>query len=105
MRAFSNVVSISPAKQSTGRTFEGEEFYIPLRREEAVVQKEARVREEVRVRKETQSERQQVSEQVRREDVEIETSGDARKTGTRPGSAEEIREREERPRSQRRRDE
>jgi len=86
--------------------FEAGEFYIPLRREEVVIEKEARVREEVRVRKETQSERQQVSEEVRREDVEIESSGEARPAaGQRPGAAEDIRQKDERPRSQRRRDE
>jgi hypothetical protein len=49
--------------------------YIPLRREEAVVQKESRVREEVRVSKKAQTEHQTVSEQVRKEDVEIQRSG------------------------------
>jgi len=102
------VVERVPA--SEGRTtgepaFKGEEIYIPLRREEAVVQKETRIREEVRVRKEKQTEQQQISEQVRREDVEIEETGEAQRTDkTRPTPAEEIREREEIPRSQRRRE-
>jgi uncharacterized protein (TIGR02271 family) len=98
-------VPATEARTMGERAFEGEEIYIPLRREEAVVQKEAHVREEVRVRKEKQTEQQQVSEQVRREDVEIEESGEARRTDkTRPTPAEEIREREEIPRSQRRRE-
>jgi len=95
------------AGTSQKASFEGEELYIPLRREEVVIEKEARLREEVRVRKETQTEQQQVSEQVRREDIEVEARGEAeradeaRRTG-KPG--EQIREREERPRSQRRRE-
>ena len=55
--------------------FEQEDIFIPLRREEAVVQKEARVREEVRVSKKAQTERQTVSEQVRKEDVEVQRTG------------------------------
>lgn len=56
----------------TERAFEGEDIYIPLRREEPVVQKEARVREEVRARKEQVAEQRTVSGEVRKEDVEIE---------------------------------
>jgi uncharacterized protein (TIGR02271 family) len=80
--------------------FSGEEVFIPLRREEAVVEKEARVREEVRVRKQDQTDEQQISEKVRREDIEIEETGEAR----RRTPAEEIRERGAIPRSQRRRE-
>ena len=57
------------------------EIYIPLRREEAVIEKEAHVREEVRVRKDARQEQQTVSGQVRKEDVEIEREGEARETG------------------------
>jgi uncharacterized protein (TIGR02271 family) len=53
------------------RSFENQELYIPLRREEAVVEKETHVREEVRARKTRKTERQNVSGQVRKEDVEI----------------------------------
>ncbi len=63
--------------QVSERAFEGEDIYIPLRREEPVVQKETRVREEVRARKTTETERQTVSGEVRKEDVEIE--GDQRR--------------------------
>lgn len=79
------VVERVPGTQraQTGKAFEQEEIYIPLRREEPVVQKEARVREEVRVSKRAETERQTVSEQVRKEDVQIDRSGAqaARQTG------------------------
>jgi uncharacterized protein (TIGR02271 family) len=79
-------VPASGAQGATGpgaRAFQEEDVFIPLRREEAVVEKEARVREEVQVRKGTTTEQQQVSEQVRKEDVEIEKEGEARyETGT-----------------------
>jgi uncharacterized protein (TIGR02271 family) len=52
--------------------FEAQDIFIPLRREELVVQKEARVKEEVRVGKKVETERQTISEQVRKEEVEIE---------------------------------
>jgi uncharacterized protein (TIGR02271 family) len=95
----------SEAEATRQRAFQGEEIYIPLRREEAVVEKQARVREEVRVRKETQKDQRQVSGEVRREDIEIEESGEARRTSERkPTAAEDIRKREQIPRSQRRRE-
>jgi len=60
-------------RQPAGKAFEGEQdIFIPLRREEPVVEKEARVREEVRARKGVETERQTISGEVRREDVEIE---------------------------------
>lgn len=80
------VIERVPAHEAAGaaaRAFEQNEVYIPLRREEAVVQKEAHVREEVRVRKDARSEQQTVSGQVRKEDVEIQREGEARE---RPGS-------------------
>ncbi len=80
------IVERVPANESTGRgeaDFQQREIYVPLRREEAVVQKEARVREEVRVRKDARTDRQTVSEQVRKEDVEIEREGAARETSPR----------------------
>ncbi len=54
------------------RVFEGEDIYIPLRREEPVLEKEARVREEVRARKTTGTEERTVSGEVRKEDIEVE---------------------------------
>lgn len=62
---------------ATGQTtsekaFEAEDIYIPLRREEAVVEKETRVREEVHARKAEVAEQRTVSGEVRKEDVEVE---------------------------------
>lgn len=63
---------VPAAGQATGDTsFNEEEIYIPLRREEAVIAKRAHLREEVRVRKTEQRERQEVSEELRKEDVEV----------------------------------
>ncbi len=61
--------------QPTGRAFEGEDVYIPLRREEPIAEKETRVREAVRVSKTAETERQTVSEQVRREDIQTQREG------------------------------
>ena len=58
--------------QVSGKAFTSEDIYIPLRREEPVIQKDAQVREQVRVHKTASTDRQQVSEQVCKEDVEIE---------------------------------
>ncbi len=57
-------------------SFSEEDIFIPLRREEAVVEKQSRVREEVRVGKKTEVEHDNISETVRREDVEIENKPD-----------------------------
>ena len=51
--------------------FGEEEVYIPLRREEAVVEKTTRAREEVRVGKRRETEQETIHEEVRHEDVEI----------------------------------
>jgi len=75
------VVERVPGNQPTERSqpgskdFQQQDIFIPLRREEAVVEKESRVREEVRVSKKSQTERHNVSEQVRKEDIEIQRSG------------------------------
>jgi len=61
--------------QGGGQDFREQDIYIPLRREEAVVEKESRVREEVRVSKKAETERQTVSQQVRKEDIDIQRSG------------------------------
>ena len=68
------VIERVPARerQPTGRTFEEEEVFIPLRHEEAVVEKESHVREEVRARRTSETERQTISGEVRKEDVEVE---------------------------------
>jgi uncharacterized protein (TIGR02271 family) len=80
------VIERVPASETGGaaeRAFEAGEMYVPLRREEPVVEKQARVREEVHVRKDARTEQQTVSGQVRREDVEIEREGEARETTNR----------------------
>jgi uncharacterized protein (TIGR02271 family) len=61
----------SSETRPTGESFQEEEIYVPLRREEAVVAKEVKVREEVRIGKKSEMERKNVSETVRKEDVEI----------------------------------
>jgi uncharacterized protein (TIGR02271 family) len=67
------VIERVPAQEAreSGKPFEGEEQVIPLRREEAVIEKENIVREGVRARKRTETEQQNVSAEVRREDVEV----------------------------------
>lgn len=52
--------------------FREEEIYVPLRHEEAVIGKEAHVIEEVRIGKKSTTEQQNISDTVRKEDVEIE---------------------------------
>lgn len=58
-------------RQPGEKAFQEEDLYIPLRREEPVVEKQTRVREEVRARKTAGAEKQTVSGQVRKEDVEV----------------------------------
>ena len=72
--------------QPAGTCFEAEDIFISLRREEPVVEKETRVREEVRVSKKTETEQQQVSESVRKEDVEIEGGAEKPRFPTEPGA-------------------
>lgn len=91
------VVERVPVQGDVSRTgteeFSDEEIYIPLRREEAVVEKTVRATEEVRVGKRHETEREDVQGTVRREDVEIEkqggadpkTRGDWREGGSTPG--------------------
>lgn len=57
--------------ESGATDFQQQDIFIPLRREEPVVEKEGFVREEVRVSKKPQTERQKVSGQVRKEDVDV----------------------------------
>jgi uncharacterized protein (TIGR02271 family) len=100
------VIERVPAEEAhTGRqqAFNEQEVYIPLRREEVVVQKETRLREEVRARKSHKTDRQEIQEEVRREDIEIEEAGEARTRSPRQGGpAADIKEAEEKPRSMRR---
>lgn len=69
-------VPASEGRATTGEAFAEQDVFIPLRREEPVVQKESHVREEVRAHKQTEVERQQVSETVHKEDVEVEKQGE-----------------------------
>jgi uncharacterized protein (TIGR02271 family) len=77
------VVERVPAteRQPAGTAFEGEDIYIPLRREEPIVSKETHVREEVRARKTAETERQTVAGQVRKEDVQVEDERQRRERG------------------------
>jgi uncharacterized protein (TIGR02271 family) len=61
----------------TDVAFREEEIYIPLRREEAVIEKTARTTEEVRVGKKRETERREVSETLRKEEVDIQRQGEA----------------------------
>ena len=79
------VIERVPAKDRpvsrTDVAFREEEIYIPLRREEPVVEKTAHTREEVRVGKKRETERREVTETVRREDVDIERKDAPRTPG------------------------
>jgi uncharacterized protein (TIGR02271 family) len=79
------VVERVPAKgKSPSRAdlaFREEEIYIPLRREEAVVEKAVRATEEIRVEKRRETDRKDVSETVRREDVDIQRQDSPAKRG------------------------
>ena len=55
--------------------FKNEEIFIPLRREEPVVEKETRVAGEVRARKTTDTARETVGGEVKKEDVQVEREG------------------------------
>ncbi len=60
------------ADSDVGMVREGEDIFIPLRREEAVIDKTVAASEDVRVSKRRETERENVREEVRREDVQIE---------------------------------
>lgn len=55
-----------------GGNMDDQEIYIPLRREEAVIEKTSQAREEVRVGKRRETEHSSIQEEIRHEDVEIE---------------------------------
>jgi uncharacterized protein (TIGR02271 family) len=71
-----------PAQGRSGDAdFREEEIFIPLRKEVPDVSKEAGLREEVRVSKRKESDREQISEKLRKEDVEIDKeSGSTERT-------------------------
>ena len=75
------VIERVPAQgQASNESFGEEDIFIPLRREEAVVEKTSRVREEVRVGKKTEVDRRQVTEQVRKEDIQVDRNVDRKST-------------------------
>jgi len=59
---------------AAGEKFGAEDIFIPLRREEPVVQKDARVTEEVHVGKKIDVERKEVTAEVRKEELEVDDS-------------------------------
>ena len=73
------------AVRGTDEKFSDEEIYIPLRREEAVIEKSVRATEEVHVGKRRESDQREISDTVRREDVEIEKQGGAETGSTTRG--------------------
>lgn len=77
------VIERAPVNRETraDANFDEKEVYIPLRREEPVVEKRAVTKEEVRVGKRTDIDRREVSETFRTEDVEIEKEGETGVTG------------------------
>ena len=58
--------------------FKEGEIHVPVKREEAVVEKTAHVTGEVKVRKEAHTDTKHVQETVRKEDVKVETEGQGR---------------------------
>ena len=72
------VERVAGGGDAPGDAFIEDEVRIPLKREEAVVEKSAKVTGEVKIRKAAETDTQQVSEKVRKEEVKIEGEGDAR---------------------------
>lgn len=67
------VERVNPGEQRPSpEAFKNEERFIPLRREEPVLEKETHVTGEVQARKKTETERQTVSGEARKEDVQVE---------------------------------
>lgn len=83
------VVERVPTKDRTptraDKAFREEELYIPLRREEPVVEKHTETTEEVRASKRKDVEHRDISETVRKEDVEVDRTGQSKnRPGDRP---------------------
>jgi uncharacterized protein (TIGR02271 family) len=71
-----------------GAAFQGQEIFIPLRREEAVAGKRAVLVENVRIGKRVETERQTVTHPIRSENVEVvKSAGQADQVGAAPGTA------------------
>ncbi|EEF57670.1 conserved hypothetical protein [Pedosphaera parvula Ellin514] len=66
---------VTPSMAGKEKFFTEQEIFIPLRREEAVIETKDHVREEIRARKVQKVETTQVSGTVRREDVNVEKEG------------------------------
>lgn len=75
------VIERTSATDSTvpGDAFEQSEVRVPLKKEEAVVEKKPRVVGEVRVGKKQETERQNVSETVRKEEVKVDRDDTTRR--------------------------
>jgi uncharacterized protein (TIGR02271 family) len=71
-------VPASEVREGATKEFSGEDIFVPLRREEAVVEKQSHVREGVRVGKRVETEHRDVSGTVRKEDIEVDR-GDERR--------------------------
>jgi len=72
----------SGASAEAGESFISEDdVFIPLRREEAVIEKTVTPREEIRVSKRRETAQENVREEIRREDVEIEHENEPRSGG------------------------
>jgi uncharacterized protein (TIGR02271 family) len=69
--------------EAAGSDLREDETYIPLRREEATLEKETHAKEQVKVHKKTTSEEKELSGEVRQEDLEIDRDeGEERRYGT-----------------------
>ncbi|MEU6150279.1 DUF2382 domain-containing protein [Actinosynnema sp. NPDC047251] len=77
--------------KDSGRAFTEEEAEVTLRRQEPVVQKHAEAVENVRLDKETVTEQQEVSDTLRREEVDIQRDADARTDATARADAKRAR--------------
>jgi len=83
------VVERVPAKDRpptrADKAFREEEIYVPLRREEPVIEKHTETTEEVRASKRKNIEHRDISETVRKEDVEVDRTGESKiRPGDRP---------------------
>lgn len=67
------VVERIPAKDLKvgAKAFQDEEFYIPLRQEEVVIEKQARVREQFHAHKAGKMEHKTIADDVRKEDIQV----------------------------------
>lgn len=72
-------VPVAGQQAATGAAFSGEEIRIPLSEERASVEKQAVVREEVRVGKKEVTGTKTFDEQVRREDLKVESTSTSEK--------------------------